>query len=38
MIFYDIDNTLVDYSTSERKAINFIMESYKIKVKDYSNM
>lgn len=38
MIFFDIDNTLVDYSASEKKAIKFIMESYRIKVEDYSKI
>ncbi len=38
MIFFDIDNTLVDYSKSERKAINYIMKSYKLNVKDYSKI
>lgn len=38
MIFFDIDNTLVDYGKSEKRAINYIMKRYKIKVKDYSDI
>lgn len=38
MIFFDLDNTLVDYSTSEKKAINSIMESYKISTEDYAKI
>lgn len=38
MIFFDIDNTLVDYSTSEKKAINSIMKSYKIRIEDYAKI
>ena len=35
MIFFDIDNTLVDYSKSEREAIRLIMDKYGLKLEQY---
>lgn len=35
MIFFDIDNTLVDYSKSEREAIRLITDKYGLKLEEY---
>lgn len=35
MIFFDIDNTLVDYSKSEREAICLITDKYGLKLEQY---
>lgn len=35
MIFFDIDNTLVDYSKSESGASHFIMDKYGLKLDQY---
>ena len=35
MIFFDIDNTLVDYSKSESEAIRLIMDKYGLKLEQY---
>lgn len=35
MIFFDIDNTLVDYSKSEREAIRLITDKYGLKLEQY---
>lgn len=37
MIFFDIDNTLVDYNKSETEAIRFIMTKYSLKLALYRN-
>lgn len=35
MIFFDIDNTLVDYSKSEGETIRLIMDKYGLKLEQY---
>lgn len=35
MIFFDIDNTLVDYNKSETEAIHFIITKYGLKLALY---
>ena len=35
MIYFDLDNTLIDYNSSERKAIEFIFKEKYKRRKDY---